>query len=305
MNKKILQGRVLSVRGRDIHLLYEKKFLICILKNSLLKHRSNQKNYICVGDRVIFNENMQITEILPRITTLQRMDPLNHRKRQIIAANIDQVFISFAIQSPSINIPMLDKYIIATQNGGLTPVIIINKIDLCEDRLLLDNIINIYKELDISIIALSVSSGEGIDQLLSALQGKTSIFSGPSGVGKTSLINLIAKQDLAVGDISNKIKKGTHTTTHSSLLSLDEHTFIIDSPGVASFSLFQPSKEDILDYFSDLNTHLGPCKYRGCTHTHEPFCMVKKAYEEGLIDPMRMSSFRSIIDEVLNKIPLY
>jgi ribosome biogenesis GTPase len=275
--------------------LSEGKTSTFYLKNSLKREKTDQKNLITIGDNVLLNDKGQIERILPRNTILQRMDPLNERKRHVLAANIDQVLITFAIKSPDIDIPMVDRYIIAAKKGGLLPILIINKIDLLNDKSSLEPLIALYKEIQIPVILLSIKTKEGLDKLTLLLENKTSIFSGPSGTGKTSLINLITGKNLTTGEISEKIQKGKHTTTFSSLIPLKKDTYIIDTPGIASFSNFNVTNEDILEYFSDLNTPLGDCKYKTCSHTHEPFCKVKEASEKNLLSTIRFSSFQTLI----------
>ena len=233
------------------------------------------------------------------------MDPLNPRKRHILGSNIDQVYITFAIHAPDIDIAMLDRYILAAQKGNLTPIVVINKVDLADDLPLVDRLLAIYENIGIKIFAISTVTGKGMDALQKSLKGKTSIFSGPSGVGKTSLINIIAGKDLEVGEISRKIQKGRHTTTYSSLIPLDKETFIIDTPGIASFSLFDVDQNEALAYFSDLNEPLGDCKFRSCTHTHEPGCKVKEAADLDLISLIRLTSYREILENIQTKEPIY
>ena len=295
MSDKEIQGRVLSIRGKYIHILSREKITICYLKNSFRREKTDQKNTIAIGDLVLFNDKNQITKILERKTILQRKDPLNFRKRHILGANIDRVYITFAITAPSIDIPMIDRYVMSAQKGGLTPVIVINKIELAEDRALLNSLVKLYTDLYIEIYPISTYTNEGIDNLTASLNGHLSIFSGPTGVGKTSLINSITGKDLRVGEISEKIQKGRHTTTYSSLIPLAKDTFIIDTPGIASFELFDVTTHETLIYFEDLNKPLGSCKFRTCTHTHEPSCMVKEAEEQNLLCPIRLASFQSII----------
>lgn len=295
--KKLTKGRTLSIRGKYIHVLANGETTTCYLKNNLLRGITDQKNYIAIGDLVHFNEIGQIVEILERKTFLERKDPLNHRKRHILGANLDRVYITFAIRSPDIDISMLDRYIMAARKGGLTPVIVINKIDLLEDKSIIHELGRIYKNLGIEIYPISTYTKEGTKELIDSLKGHISMLSGPTGAGKTSLINLITGKDLRVGEISAKIQKGKHTTTYSSLIPLADDTFIIDTPGIASFNLFKPEQLDILNYFSDLNEPLGACKFRMCSHTHEPKCMVKEAHEQDLISPMRLTSYHTIIEE--------
>ena len=298
MKGTIKQGRILSIRGKYIHVLEGDKSRRCYLKNSFHRQKTDQKNAVAIGDLVLFNESNQITEICPRTTLLQRKDPLNHRKRHILGANIDRVYITFAIESPNIDVPMVDRYVMAALKGGLTPVIVLNKIDLLENRELLNALTKIYQGLDIEIFPISTYTGEGIEALNASLHGHLSLFSGPTGVGKTSLINLIAGKDFLVGEISEKIQKGKHTTTYSSLIALDKETFVIDTPGIASFELFDMTHQEALSYFADLNEPLGPCKFRTCTHTHEPHCMVKEAEKQNLLSPIRLASYQNIIENI-------
>ncbi len=298
-------GKVISIRGKFIHVHIDGLIEHCTIKNCLRREAGNQKGTIAVGDSVEVNANKQIETIYERRTILQRTDPLNPRKRQVLGVNIDQVFITFAIKSPDINIPMLDRYIMAAQKGGLTPIILINKVDLSETRSEIEDLVKIYTNIGINIIPVSTHTKEGIESIREALEGKTSMLSGPSGTGKTSLINLITGKELRVGTISEKIQKGRHTTTFSSLIPLSSESFIIDTPGIASFSVFDLSALDVAEYFSDLCEPLGACKFRTCTHTHEPGCSVKNAAEKNLIPLIRFSSHQAIINAVLHKDSVY
>ncbi len=298
-------GKVISIRGKFIHVHVDGQVEICTIKNCLRREKSDQKGTLTIGDSVEINENSQIVTIYERKTILQRTDPLNARKRQVLGANIDQVYITFAIKSPDINIPMLDRYIMAAQKGNLTPIIIINKIDLVNSNQEIDDLVKIYTNIGIKIIPVSTQTKQGIEEVKNSLCGYTSMLSGPSGTGKSSLINLITGSTLEVGAISERIQKGRHTTTFSSLIAIDKETFIIDTPGIASFSVFDLTLIDIAEYFSDLCEPLGSCKFRTCTHTHEPFCSAKQALMQNLISPIRFSSHQVIIDSVLNKESIY
>lgn len=299
------EGITLSIRGKKIDVLSNDQIISCYLKTTLIKQKSNQKNIIAIGDRVSFNDDHQIVKIHERKTILQRQDPLNPRKRHILGANVDQVFITFAIKAPEIDIAMLDRYILSAIKGRLTPVVVLNKIDLTTDKELIDHLKDVYEGIGIKFFAISAKENKGIQNLQKALKGKISMFSGPSGVGKTSLINIIAKKDLRVGEISEKIQKGRHTTTYSSLILLEKDTFIIDTPGIASFSLFDIDLNEALDYFADLNKPLGPCKFRSCSHTHEPKCSVKDAEAQNKLSHIRLASYREILQTIQDKQPLY
>lgn len=307
----LLRGRVLSITSQGFVVDHAGEQLTCSLKGTLKKEKTQFKNLVAVGDWVLFEKQADkegwITHIEPRHTVLSRADNLSQKKEQLIATNIDQVMITVSVLSPSLKPALIDRYVIAAFKGNMTPIIVVNKIDLLQDpegepfsieaeRELYLECLKAYAAANLTIIPVSTVTGEGIDALREIMKDKTSVFSGQSGVGKSSLLNLIAGLDLRTGHIVEKTQKGTHTTTTTRLLPLPFGGWCIDTPGIKSFGVWNLKKEEIESYFSEIATVGQGCKFANCTHTHEQECAVRKAVEEGAISWLRYTTYESLIE---------
>jgi ribosome biogenesis GTPase len=306
---------VLAIVPEGILVSNEGKQHLCTLKGSLKQERSRMKNLLAVGDFVRFEEKSEtqgwIVKVEERRSILSRADNLSRNKEQLIAVNIDQVFITASVVFPAIKPFLVDRYIIATQKGNMEPIILINKIDLLEtppeeipssevqeERSLFDAFLKTYRTLGFTVIPLSIKTGEGIGDLMKAMEGKTSVFSGQSGVGKSSLINLVTGSTLATGCVVERTGKGSHTTTTTQLVPLTGGGFCIDTPGIKSFGIWDLKKEDVAAYFSEIFELSSECKYPDCAHINEPDCAVKRAAEENRISPLRFASYLALIASV-------
>ncbi len=231
----------------------------------------------------------------------------------MIAANIDQAFITNSVVTPTLKPSLMDRYIIAAQKGNMRPILIINKCDLLtstqfplqersKEKALLQMCLETYQRLDIPIFAVSAETEDNLFALSKMMRGKTSVFVGQSGVGKSSLINRITHSKQRIGSITAKTKKGSHTTTNAQLIPLPEKGFCVDTPGVKSFGLWNVDKPDIKTYFAEFAPFKQQCRYRGCCHLHEPDCAVKQAVENGAISPLRYESYCILMaEDVLQK----
>ena len=264
------------------------------LKGSLKQEITKNKNLVAVGDFVWVDDRGQIAAVDRRYSCLSRADALHQRKQHLIAANIDQVLIVASVENPSLKPSLLDRYIIATERGGMSPVIIINKIDLAKDHALLDELEAVYTSIGIPFLKVSALHEIGLDALKEIVKGKASVFSGQSGVGKTSLINDLTGGQRRVGTVVEKTGKGCHTTTHAELISIGENALCIDTPGIKSFALWDITTDELTAYFSDFQEYAQNCKFKPCSHTHEPDCAVKSAVENGDLSSIRYNSYLSI-----------
>lgn len=309
----LLRGRVISIIAQEINVLHDQQLYRCVLRGVLKKDKNQQKNLIVVGDYVLFDaphpKEGVIEYVEPRTTVLSRADNLSRRKEQLIASNIDQVLITVSVMFPPLKSSIIDRYIIATRKGGMEPVIVINKIDLLEDqqfpeetrnqqREVLNDCIEIYRKANIPVILVSANKGEGLADLRQVLQDKSSVFSGQSGVGKSSLINSLTDYQLRVGDVVEKTLKGSHTTTMAQLMALAFGGWCIDTPGIKSFGLWQLKREDVEQYFPEINELSHECKYQDCRHLHEVGCAVLPALERGEIPFKRFESYQILIDSL-------
>ncbi len=308
----MLTGRVLAITADGIIVDCDGRQFTCTLKGALKKHKTRMKNILAVGDIVWFEENEplsgSIAKIAERTSILSRADNLSRNKQQLIAVNIDQVIITCSVVAPVLKTPLVDRYIIAARKGHMVPIIVINKVDLLhttptdnaresveKEKVLFEDFLRIYRDLQLTVIPVSTITGEGIEILRKAMAGKTSVFSGQSGVGKSRLINCVTGCELPTGDIVKKTLKGSHTTTATHLIKLDNNSFCIDTPGIKSFGLWDLKSDEIKDYFSEISSESAHCKFPDCQHISEPDCAVKKAVEEGIISDLRFASYCALM----------
>lgn len=308
------RGRVLAILSEGIVVSFHEKEFLCNLKGSLKQEKNRIKNLVAVGDIVLFEEKGSdegtICVVEPRHSILSRADNLSRNKEQLIAVNIDQVLITTSVVLPPLKSFLVDRYIIAAQKGNMTPIIVINKIDLLThppqeisidleaEKALYDEFLRTYTELHIKVIPVSIETGVGVDALKEAMHGKTSVFSGQSGVGKSSLINLITGSSLATGSMVHRTRKGSHTTTTTHLLPLQNGGFCIDTPGIKSFGLWDLKTDEIAAYFPEIVALSPQCKFPDCAHINEPDCAVKKAVEENQISPLRFDSYCALMSSL-------
>ncbi len=223
------------------------------------------------------------------------------RLEQIFAANLDNVVIVSSAKKPKFNNRLLDRIIVGAESSNINPIIIINKNDIgSEEEIKYWE--EIYSDCGYSVMITSVVKNYGLYELKEKLQNSISLFCGQSGVGKSSLLNALYPQlNFKVGEISEILNKGKHTTVASILQEVDENTVIIDSPGIREFAPYGIKKEDLSHYFTDFIPYINMCKFNTCTHFHEPDCAVVNAVEEGAISPERYYSYLNILETIEDK----
>ncbi len=276
----------------------------CGVRGRLKKERQ-QADLVVIGDQVLFEMNPDgtgtITEVLPRHSVLSRRTPpprpgTRSDREQVIVANPDQVLVVFALGSPPLNPLTLDRYLVACEAAGLPAVIVANKTDMPlvdEERELLGR----YRDLGYTVIFTSAETGENLETLRALLRGKLSALTGPSGVGKSSLLNALwPGLNLAVGEVSAYHDKGKHTTVVAQLLNPEPDILVADTPGLRVFYFWDIDSEQLDAFFPEFRPHLGHCHFQPCTHMHEPGCAVMAATERGEIDPLRYESYRRMFD---------
>ncbi len=260
---------------------------------------------LVVGDKVLFRESTDETSgkiegRQPRTSTLARFRGDRQRisaasqEQQVIAANVDTAVIVAAKDHPEFHPRFVDRYLVICQDGGIEPVVCINKSDLPGE---MHPSIEWYKSVGIPVVETSTTEARGIDELKERIRGKLAVLVGNSGVGKSSLINAILGTDLETKTVSGKTGKGRHTTTASSLYNWTKDSYLIDTPGIRSLGVFHIEKADLQFGFPEFADFTEGCQYGDCSHSHEPVCGVKKAVEEGLVNKHRYESYLRMLEE--------
>ena len=257
----------------------------------------NRKEKPLVGDKVeidILNEETMegnIRDILPRTSELIRPN----------VANIDQAMIVFALKDPEPNLNLLDRFLVGMERQQVKTVICFNKADLVDDSWI-EELTKTYSACGCQIITASVYEKQGIETIKAALKGKTTALAGPSGVGKSSIFNTISPEfKMETGQVSDKIRRGKHTTRHSELIYIGEDTYIMDTPGFSSFYIEGLEKEELKEFFNEFAEHEPYCKFQGCVHINEPVCGVKDALAEGKISQTRYENYKLLYEELKDK----
>lgn len=275
------------------------------------KFRLDEKevtNPVAVGDHVMITEvedgTGRIEEILPRENYIPRSATHGRRGEQILVANIDRAFVVQSIRKPKLKEGFTNRFLVTCEAYEIEACIIINKTDLAteKDRLYLQDLRELYERLGYKLIISSAETSEGLDELKELLKDSTSVFIGPSGVGKTSLINAVDPEyDLKVGEISDYSNKGKHTTTFARLIPLSIGGYIVDTPGIREFGLVNIEPWELSLFFPEMLEPRTECKFNNCTHAHEPGCGVMKALEEGRIDAGRYESYLNMLESLEEK----
>ena len=288
------EGLVIGQAGHQLDVETSEGILRC--------GRRKNTGTIVTGDQVLLEAvppaEHVITAVLPRSSLLARPDFRGQMKA--IAANIDRIFIICAIK-PELNEGLIDRYLVAAETLNITPVIVLNKIDLAEAEQLEDirQRIAIYADLGYELIESSATEQHGIEALLNSLHDHTSIMLGQSGVGKSSLVNtLLPGMNIKTREISEKHNKGTHTTSASRLYHLPDGGSLIDSPGVREFGMWQVSEKELFNGFVEFREYQGLCKFSNCSHQTEPQCAILNAIENGKISQRRYTSYLRILESL-------
>ncbi len=280
------------------------------IKGNLRLKGIRSTNPIAVGDHVELTVSKEdnsidgqsvgfISKIIPRTNYIIRKSPNLSKESHIIAANIDQAFLIVTIEFPVTTTTFIDRFLVSAEAYRIPCHLIFNKIDLYNDKQteLMNEWIELYEKIGYHCLKLSAKNNFGIEELKSKMSNKTNVFSGHSGVGKSTIINSIQPDMmLKTGIISEAHFSGKHTTTHSEMYELDFGGYIIDTPGIKGFGVLEMEKEEISHYFPEIFKSLDGCQYYNCTHTHEPQCAVKKSVENGEIAQSRYNSYLGLLD---------
>lgn len=277
----------------------------CRLKGNIRLKGSRATNPVVVGDVVDYEDDGRdgavISAIYDRRNYIVRRSSNLSKESHIIAANIDQAFVVAALTTPATSYEFIDRFLVTAEAYNVPVIIILNKSDLYrtpELEAAAEEFFEIYDMAGYTTIEASATEGTGIEEIKALLKGKISLFSGNSGVGKSSILNAIDPDlGLRVGKVSRSHGKGMHTTTFSEMFPLKEGGYIIDTPGIKGFGLINIDTKEVARYFPDLFAISKNCSFYNCTHVHEPGCAVQEALEEGKIHPSRYVSYLKLLEE--------
>lgn len=283
-----------------------------VLKGKIRLRNNESTNPVAVGDHVRFESATdslsdislknpaQISGVLDRKNYLIRKSTNLSRQSHVIAANVDMAFAVVSLYFPEIKLPFLDRMLVTCEVYGIPVTIVLNKVDLYREEApqAVADFIDIYTNAGYRVVCTSARTGEGVDELRGLTGGNVCLFSGESGVGKSSLIKALDPTlDPKIGRISDVHLQGKHTTSLYEMYRLRTGGWVIDTPGLRGFGLVNLEKEEISRYFPEMLKISENCRFTPCTHTHEPGCAVKEAVEDGRISPERYSSYLGMIEE--------
>ena len=250
-----------------------------------------------VGDDV----DIEVLEETEKTGTIVGVHPRKNELLRPAAANIDQAMVIFATENPRPSFSLLDRFLIMMERQGIQTIICFNKKEMAKEeelRLLYKT----YASCGYHVLLTSARLYEGIEEIREVLKGKTTVIAGPSGVGKSSITNLLQKEIcMETGEISRKLKRGRHTTRHAQLIQIDADTYLMDTPGFSALSVEDMEKEELKDYFMEFRPYGGNCRFQGCMHISEPDCAVRGAAEEKKISSIRYEDYRELFEELKEK----
>ncbi len=291
-------GTVIAVRPRRVQVRVGDEAIECDVRRGLLHGVSGQRRLLAVGDRVHLELATSgrgiLHEVLPRRSKISRLGSLRPRREHVIATNIDQLLALQSAALPRFNARALDRYLVIGEVGSVSCAIGLNKIDLAEDAGVATRLAP-YREIGYPVFHTSAVDGTGLHDLTAYLRGRVTILVGPSGVGKTSLLNRLAPGSrLATGEVSAATQRGVHTTTRVDYVSLPNGGAVLDSPGLRALQPWT-EPEQLAEAFPEMRSLIGECRFRNCLHDREEGCAMRRAVEQGCIAETRFDSYRRIL----------
>ena len=276
----------------------------CKIKGNFRLKGIRSTNPVAVGDHVTIVPNNEgtafITDIADRRNYIIRKASNLSKQSHIIAANVDQAMLVVTVNYPQTSTTFIDRFLASAEAYRIPVILLFNKVDILDDDELryLDMMINLYETVGYECRSISAERGDGVEAVMQLLEGKVTVLSGNSGVGKSTLINrLLPDANLRTAEISDAHNTGMHTTTFSEMLPLPSGGYIIDTPGIKGFGTFNIEPEELTGYFKEIFRFSRDCRFSNCTHTHEPGCAVLKAVEDHYIAASRYQSYLSMLDD--------
>jgi len=288
-----LKGRVISVHGLQSAVEADDgRMFRCATRRLLKTLSTDARNVVTTGDRVVFrpshDDEGMIERVEPRHGELSREA---RGRRHVICANVDQLAIVCSAAEPYLKPNLIDRFLVTAEKQHIPPIVCITKVDLV-DMAGLEPLVGVYSQMGYTVLLLSTVTGQGIDWLRRMLVDRETVFTGQSGVGKSSLLNAVEPGlGLRVSSVSADSQKGRHTTTTARLVRLEQSGYVVDTPGIRQMQLWDVSPEEIAGYFRDLRPFVSQCRFPDCTHRHEVGCAVKDAVADDLVDARRYESY--------------
>jgi ribosome biogenesis GTPase len=270
----------------------------CATRRILKTLATDQRHVVAAGDRVLFRPERNNEGVIERVEPRHGVLCRTSRGRQhVLVANVDQLLIISSAAEPVIKPHLIDRFLVTAEKWRIAPVICINKIDLINPADM-QPLVGVYARMGYRVVLLSVQNETGVDEIRDLVRGRQSVFMGQSGVGKSSLLNLIETNlQLRVNVVSEETKKGKHTTTAAQLIPLEMGGYVVDTPGLRQFQLWDIIPEEVIGFFRDLRPYVNLCQYPDCTHTHEGNCAIKHAVADGALDARRYESYCQMFTE--------
>ncbi len=295
------KGIVIRGHGKSFTVRCNGRDIPCEIRGRL-KYGTAQITPVAVGDDVEIllgaDGSGVIEKVAERRTMFSRPAKTSDTKRQVIAANISQLGIIVSSQNPPLKPGLIDRFIIAAEMGDLKPIIIVNKSDLGRPEIA-DELEKAYSKINVPIIFVSAETGESFDELRKILKDERTIFAGHSGVGKSTILNrLVPGLNIKVKEVSKYSDKGVHTTSAIEMYEIPGGGFVVDSPGIKILRLWELKQEDLPYYYKEMEEYLDQCRFTGCSHTHEPDCVIKDAVDKGLIPKFRYENYVTIYNSL-------